>query len=184
MKARTVLLRALGLGAGLAVLLAGATSGERAPWLLWNASGSVPYGLYLRLGRPAEVGDLVAACLPEDIACFARERGYLLSGSLCPGGATPVVKRLAARFGAWVEVAEGTISIDGTSWPGGAVRSADSQGRPMQPVETPYRVPAGQVLLLSDHPRSFDGRYFGPLAESRILAAYRSLLTWEEEVPP
>lgn len=182
MSARRVVLRALALATGAVVLLAGAAAGERAPFLLWNASGSVPLGLYLRLDRPAALGDLVAACLPEDLALFARARGYALSGSLCPGGAAPVLKRLAARVGARIELREAAVAVDGARWPSGEVRTEDSAGRPISAtVAYPYVVPGGKVLLLGDHPRSFDGRYFGPLPESRILAAYRPLLTWEEE---
>ncbi len=185
MRARAIVQRALGLAAGAIGLLAGAAAGERAPFLLWNASGSVPYGLYLRLDRPAALGDLAAACLPEDLARFARARGYALSGSLCPGGTAPVLKRLAARAGAQIALDRGEVSIDGTRWPRGEVRSEDSAGRPVPTqIVYPYLVPGGQVLLLGDHPRSFDGRYFGPLPESRILAAYWPLWTWRAEPSP
>lgn len=184
MRARKVIPRVLGLGAG-AVLLVAAASSAPASWLLWNASGSVPYGLYLRLDRPAEKGDLVAACLPKDLARYGHERGYLLAGSRCPARTAPVLKRLAARSGEWTELVEGALSIDGTRWPRGEVRTEDSASRPIPTFVTyPYVVPFGQVLLLGDHSRSFDGRYFGPIHESRILAVYRPLLTWWEEASP
>ena len=184
MSPRPVVSRALGLGLGAVLLVAAATS-PQAPWLLWNGTGSVPYGIYLRLDRPAARGDLVAACLPEDLARYGHERGYLLAGSRCPARTAPVLKRLAARSGAWIEIVEGSVSIDRASWPGSEVRTRDSAGRPIPSlVKFPYVVPVGQVLLLSEHPRSFDGRYFGPIPESQILGAYRPLLTWTKEASP
>jgi type IV secretory pathway protease TraF len=45
--------------------------------VIWNASPSVPVGLYLVTQASPHVGDLVALRLPQVIAAFAARRGYL-----------------------------------------------------------------------------------------------------------
>src|ERR1700688_4380977 len=52
-----------------------------APKLIWNASASVPIGLYaIRPARHLNVTDLVALDAPEPLAGFLAERGYLPRG--------------------------------------------------------------------------------------------------------
>ena len=61
------------------------------PRLIWNASASVPVGLYaLHPRRHPNVGDLVAVRPPEPLARFLAERHYLPLD-------TPMMKRIAAR---------------------------------------------------------------------------------------
>jgi conjugative transfer signal peptidase TraF len=137
-----------------------------APPVLLNTSSSAPEGLYLRVDRPLGVGELVVACLPEALGRFARERGYLASGR-CPGGAAPVLKRVAALGG---------DEVDLDRFP---LRTLDRTGRPIPVlVAYPFRVPAGQLLLLGEGDLSFDGRYFGPLDERAVLGAYRPGWLW------
>lgn len=172
-------LRPLLLGLVAASYLAVPFLSTGAPPLLLNTSCSVPCGLYLRRARPPRRGDLVAACLPGEVGTFARRRGYVAAGRRCPDGQAPVLKRLAATAGTRVELRQGVLALDGRPVPGCALRQADSAGRPLPALRrVPYEVPPGHVLLLADHPFSFDGRYFGPVAESQLLAAYRPLWTW------
>jgi conjugative transfer signal peptidase TraF len=166
-----LLLSALGLFL-LACLFHGA-----APPVLFNGSASAPPGLYRRVSRSFEVGDLVAACLPEELAVLARERGYVGHGA-CPGEARPVLKRVAATGGAWVRLIGDRIQIDGEPVRSSSLRTLDREGRPLPiRISYPFRVPAGGVLLLNPHPDSFDGRYFGPIERSAVLGAYRPLWT-------
>ncbi len=70
--------------AGLAISVAVCASAVLG--LRWNASGSLPPGLYLERASQPEHGDLVLVCLPEAVGRWARGRGYL-GGGRCPGGA-------------------------------------------------------------------------------------------------
>jgi conjugative transfer signal peptidase TraF len=159
-------LRALGLGTALTLYLGTACLSRNAPPVLLNTSASAPEGLYVQVDRPLGVGELVAACLPEALGRFARERGYLASGR-CPGGAAPVLKRVAALGG---------DELDLDRFP---LRTRDRTGRPIPVlVAYPYRIPAGQVLLLGEGDLSFDGRYFGPLDERAVLGVYRPGWLW------
>jgi conjugative transfer signal peptidase TraF len=151
--------RAAGLAAGLAA--AAYWSGLR-----WNASASIPPGLYRLSHRPARRGDLVLACPPEAASRLALERRYLPRGA-CPGGTQPLGKRLLAVAGDGVELSPGGIAVGGipAPVPGSRPLARDTAGRPLAAWPSGRRtLGAGQVWLFAPHPRSFDSRYFGPVA--------------------
>ena len=124
--------------------------------LRFNPTPSLPKGIYRIVpGAPAPKdfvrGELVSFCLEGEFAELALERGYLEPGS-CPSGLRPLLKRLAALPGDFV---------DPSAFP---IRVVDSQGRPMPSALLPWMsgvVPSGMALVLADHPGSFDSRYFG-----------------------
>ena len=112
-----------------------------------NLTPSLPRGLYVLCPGTPGRGDLAAFCLKGPFADLARERGYLQHGS-CPSGLRPLLKKVAG--------------LPGDAIPNDlAVRSSDSQGRPMPSVVPSGVVPPGMALMLADHPGSFDSRYFG-----------------------
>ena len=81
------------LAASLSLGLLATAQIDQAPWLIWNASESVPVGLYVgRASHPPSLGDLVAVRLPEDLTSWAVERGYI-------GVDTLLMKRVAAVAG-------------------------------------------------------------------------------------
>ena len=86
----------IGRGAILAVMAlgVGATAlpqhDDRPPWLVWNASASVPIGLYaVDTIIDVHTGDLVVVRPPEPLARFLADRGYLPRG-------VPLLKHVAA----------------------------------------------------------------------------------------
>ena len=63
---------------------------RRPPWLIWNASASVPIGLYaIHTVGAQRIGGLVVVKPPEPLASFLADRGYLPRG-------VPLVKHVAA----------------------------------------------------------------------------------------
>ena len=64
-------------------MLAGAGSLLLATMVTWfagvrvNLSGSMPIGLYRVSSAPPMRGAMVLACLPVDVAVFAKSRGYV-----------------------------------------------------------------------------------------------------------
>lgn len=113
-----------------------------------NPTPSLPKGIYrLAPDEPAK-GDLVSFCLQGEFAALAKERGYIQAGS-CENGLRPLLKRLAGLPGDYIEA--GSL----------AVRSVDSQGRPMPSALTSGVISSGMALVLTDHEGSFDSRYFG-----------------------
>src|SRR3954447_20095461 len=96
---------------------------EPLPLYIWNASTSVPIGLYrLRAAKLFRVTELVAIQPPEPLATFLDLNGYLPVG-------VPMLKRVLALPGQTVCRSGHTISIDKIDM--GEVRERDSHGRPL-----------------------------------------------------
>ena len=149
--------------AGLALAaLALAPVAARAPRLIWNASASLPIGLYrLEPTRAAAVGELVAyRPAPEWSRAFAA-RGYLPDGVplLKPVAATPpsVVCRQGLR-----------IVIDGRTV--AMALEKDRAGRPLPRWSGCITLgPEAVFLLAPDVPDALDSRYFGPVDRRDLL---------------
>ena len=93
----------------------------RMPTLVWNASESVPIGLYhVRPAGKLDITDLVVALPPEPLATFLATGGYL------PRGA-PLIKRVLALPGQTVCRSGFTIVVDGIDM--GSARTRDHGGR-------------------------------------------------------
>lgn len=84
---------AIGMMLGAAALTVAPAVMDPQPVFIWNASGSVPIGLYRVVpeDRPA-VPDLVAVMPPEPIAAFLEDGGYLPRG-------IPLLKRVVGLPG-------------------------------------------------------------------------------------
>jgi conjugative transfer signal peptidase TraF len=115
----------------------------------FNATPSLPVGVYRLSADTPGKGDYAAFCLDGEFAELARERGYLQAGS-CPSGLRPLLKIVAGLPGDFIPGDPG-------------VRSADSLGRPLPSILQEGVIPPGMALLLAEHPGSFDSRYFGPV---------------------
>lgn len=156
MRRRVLLVAAVGLAA-----LAAPPWLKPTPLVVWNASSSVPIGLW-RIVPPGPLsrGDVVLAWAPREARRLAAARGYLPAS-------VPMIKTVAALEGERVCARGAQITIGARL--AAVRRAADPQGRPLPRWQGCGRLPAGQVLLLTDPPASFDGRYFGPVERSAIL---------------
>ena len=132
-----------------------------APRLIWNASASVPVGLYAVLPTSSpQLGDLVLVEPPEDLAGYLARRGYLPRG-------VPMLKRVAALPGQTICRTRAIVRIDGKAV--AAARAEDRDGRPLPSWSGCDRLRHDQIFLLNaDAPDSLDGRYFGPLPVSAL----------------
>ena len=138
------------------------------PRLVWNASASSPRGLYRVVDRVRPTrGDIVLAKLPPAIAALAARRGYLPAG-------VPLVKRVAAGPGDRVCARGARLFIDHRL---AALRkTVDRSGRKLPAWRGCRRLGTDEILLLGEHPWSFDGRYAGPTRRDDVLA--RVVLVW------
>ena len=143
------------------------------PRLLWNASASVPVGLYaLRPAGELDVGDLVAVTPPAPLARFLAERHYLPLD-------TPLMKRVAALPGQEVCRIRRTITIDGIEL--GDALDRDRHGRDLPAWQGCRRVEDGAVFLMNWSVRdSLDGRYFGMLPAATIIGRATPIYTDED----
>ncbi|MDX8457870.1 S26 family signal peptidase [Mesorhizobium humile] len=154
--------------AGAALVVFPALSRET-PWLIWNASASVPIGLYrVEPGRKIHVGDLAAVMPPEPLADFLVERGYLPRG-------LPLLKHVLALGGETVCRQGTAIIARGKTY--GYARDRDGKGRSLPVWEGCRVLVDGEVFLMNrDAADSFDSRYFGPLPVTAIVG--RAVPLW------
>jgi conjugative transfer signal peptidase TraF len=163
--ARTLAIMLIGVSATVSPMLA-----DRSPWLVWNASASVPIGLYAihAVGAP-RVGDLVVIKPPESLASFLADRGYLPRG-------VPLVKHVAALSGQSVCRNALTVSVDSVKV--GEARERDSRDRPLPSWQDCRVIAVGEVFLMNAQSAdSLDGRYFGPLPAVSIVGRAAPLWT-------
>ena len=157
------------LGVGLAVV-----PPVDPPLLLWNASASVPVGLYaVEPPIALRVADLVVVRPPKPLAEFLADRAYLPRG-------VPLLKHILALSGQSVCRDALAVTIDGTAVV--VARERDSRGRPLPSWSGCRILHQDEVFLLN--PRSadsLDGRYFGPLPTSSVVGRAVPLWTIGEE---
>jgi len=143
------------------------------PRLIWNASASVPIGLYAV--RPAgipQIDELVIVRPPIALAKFMDQRRYLPIG-------VPMLKRVAALPGQIVCRAGRVITVDGTDL--GEAVDHDRRGRPLPVWQGCQRVGVGEVFLMNWRSEdSLDSRYFGLLAATTIIGRADPLWIPEE----
>ncbi len=164
---KTLLAMAAGAGAIVFTALA-----QHPPRLIWNASASVPIGLYsVQPVARARVSDLVVVRPPEALSWFLAEGGYLPRG-------VPLLKRIAALSGQHVCRRGVTVTVDDV--PLGDALRRDRRGRPLPVWQGCTTLAADQVFLLNlGRPDSLDGRYFGPIVGDSIIG--RASPIWTEE---
>jgi type IV secretory pathway protease TraF len=130
------------------------------PHYIWNASNSVPIGLYrVQPVNRLNVTDLVAVQPPDLLAAFLDLNGYLPIG-------VPMLKRVLALPGQTVCRNGLTIAVDGINvgevWHG-CRTIADSD-----------------VFVMNwQFADSLDGRYFGPLPASAVIG--KAIPVWTDE---
>jgi conjugative transfer signal peptidase TraF len=156
---------------GAATVLLSTIAAKPVPRYLWNASGSVPIGLYrLQPTGRLTVTQLVAVQPPGPLATFLADRRYLPHG-------IPLLKRVLALPGQTVCRDQLAITVDKIEM--GAAREHDSRGRPL-PIW--QGIADGEVFLMNWRSAdSFDGRYFGALPTSAIIGTAEPLWTGEEK---
>ena len=144
-----------------------------APKLLWNASASVPIGLYaVRRALPLYVGELVVVSPPEPLAQFFAARRYLPLG-------VPLVKHVLALPGQTVCRTGRAITVDGITV--GEALEHDRFGRALPEWRGCRALASGEVFLMNTAPPdSLDGRYFGPLPLTTIVGRADPIWAREE----
>jgi len=141
------------------------------PKLIWNASASVPIGLYaVQSADKLVVADLVAVTAPETLAGYLAERSYLPRR-------VPLMKRVAAIAGQTVCRSGATITVDGIALAQALDR--DHLGRDLPVWKGCQTIADGEVFLMNwQSADSLDSRYFGPLPTNSIIG--RAVPVWTD----
>ena len=144
-----------------------------APRLIWNASASVPIGLYAV--RPVDalyLSELVVVDPPKPLAGFLAARGYLPKG-------VPLLKHVLALPGQTICRSSSAITVDGVAV--GFALDHDHLSRPLPVWQGCGVLAAHEVFLMNQQSEaSLDGRYFGPLPASAIVGRADPLWTKQE----
>ncbi|MBE7156877.1 MAG: conjugative transfer signal peptidase TraF [Rhodospirillales bacterium] len=133
-----------------------------------NDTPSLPEGFYQKTSRPVGKGSFVLLCLPPgELSARPYARGLLL-------------KQIVAVPGDRVCIDAAGVTVNGQPLVNSAQLAVDRDGAPLPRLAlTDYTVRENEVLAMSTYnPRSFDGRYFGPLQRGSILAVVEPRLTW------
>lgn len=147
---------------GLVALLTATAWGSKRHALVWNASASVPIGLYLIVPRPLHIGDYVLIRLSGPPQALAERRSYI-------GPNTPLLKRVAAMEGdrvcrrgpvTWIAGQQFVIAL-----------AFDREGRRLPVWQGCRQLQRGQLFVLGTHAESFDSRYFGHIDGAQIVGA-------------
>lgn len=158
---------------GLTILL-----GLAQCFIVINTSPSFPEGVYLKTYKVPQTDDLVLVCPPQgEVFRSVRKRGWLAPG-LCESGTEMIIKRIVAGGGDQIEISAEAVSVNDQALPQSR-RIFDLPG--MIPVPTRCVLKTGEVLLMSPHPRSFDGRYFGVLEIGCVKTTLTTLFLWSED---
>ena len=140
------------------------------PVFVWNASASAPIGLYRIERRAPRLGDLALVEPEERLETFIVERGYLPED-------VPLLKRVAALSGSEVCRDAESIFIDGNHV--AEAHRSDSAGRVMPVWRGCFTLSDEEILLLSLHPNSLDGRYFGATKIDQVIGI--AIPVWTSE---
>jgi conjugative transfer signal peptidase TraF len=132
----------------------------RTPWLVWNASPSVPVGLYRIDPGPVRRADLVLVRLPPVVAELAARRNYLPKSAYLIKFVVAVARDQVCRLG-------DRIFVGGV--PAARALARDSLGRPMPSWQGCRQLASGDLFLLTDDQQSFDSRYFGVVSARDVV---------------
>jgi conjugative transfer signal peptidase TraF len=159
MNARQKILGAMLFGVSL---IAFSSAAHPMPRLLWNASASVPIGLYaIHPAGRLMAGKLLVVKPPAALAQFMAARRYLALG-------VPLIKHVAALPGQIICRSGRVITVNGIAEAEALDR--DTRGRELPVWQGCHTVQSDEVFLMNvGVPDSFDGRYFGPVPDSTII---------------
>lgn len=162
------ILTALAAVAALVYTIGGAT-----PRYIWNASNSVPIGLYrVAPAGKLSVTELVAVQPPDPLAAFLDLNDYLPYG-------VPMLKRIVALPGQVVCRTGLIITVDNLEM--GQARARDHRNRPLPAWQGCRIIGEGDVFVMNwQSEDSLDSRYFGSLPASAVIGRVVPVWTHEE----
>lgn len=141
------------------------------PILIWNASSSVPIGLYVVERRLPGLNETAVLRLPKWVSDVAAQRHYLPATAVLLKPVVATERDIVCRFGFHVYV-NGRMRAK-------ALRH-DKLVRTLPSWKGCLRLGKGQFFVLSNRKGSFDSRYFGMVDQRQILGTGRLILSLDE----
>ncbi|MGE0753369.1 MAG: S26 family signal peptidase [Variibacter sp.] len=150
----------LTIGTAVIALIALTLPKQSVPKLYWNATPSVPIGLYVLSSRIPAKGDLAIISLPEATAALVDARGYMPARFR-------LIKPVVAGSGDTVCRYGLVVSIGGR--PLALADGLDLRQRPLPQWEGCHRLTHSELFVISSVRGSFDSRYFGRIHVRHVL---------------
>ena len=143
-----------------------------------NVTRSIPLGFYRTTNEAVRTGAYVMFCPPQraDFA-LAVKRRYIEPGD-CPGGSSPMMKRILAAKNDRVQIGTNGVFINGVPVPNSKPRPYDGAKRVLPHFVGSGRIAPGDVIVMGESKVSFDSRYFGPIPRKQISTVIRPIVTW------
>jgi type IV secretory pathway protease TraF len=132
------------------------------PFVIWNASQSVPVGWYLVSKRQPNLGEIAVIRPLKWIEIYAASRGYLPLQTPLLKPVRTIKSSIVCRFGRYVFI-DGKLVA--------RTKNLDTSHR-MLPVWKGCRtLKFDEIFVLGQHRDSFDSRYFGPINRTQAVRA-------------
>ena len=133
-----------------------------------NDTPSLPEGFYQKKARAVEKGSFVLFRLPAgelSARPYAREN---------------LIKQVVAVAGDKISIKTAGVRVNGGLLANSRPLPSDRDGLPLPSLNLEdYTLGADEILTMSTYnPRSFDGRYFGPVRRGDVLSVVEPLFTW------
>lgn len=138
------------------------------PIVLWNASPSVPIGLYVIERRSPGYGEVAVLKPPEWASTIADQRRYLPTTAL-------LLKPVAAGGGDIVCRFGGHVFVNGELR--AKALALDKMKRPLPSWRGCSKLSSGQIFVLSKRKGSFDSRYFRIVEKRQVLGTGRLIFS-------
>ena len=137
------------------------------PLLIWNASNSVPVGLYAVERRVPKVGEIAVLKLPEWASIITGQRRYLPQDAWLLKPVTASGGDIVCRFGLFVFINGKIVAT---------ALKHDKSGRDLPVWKGCKTLRATEIFVLSKHRDSFDGRYFGSVNFDLVIGTAKPLI--------
>lgn len=142
-----------------ATLLVALLALKPVPILIWNASHSVPVGLYFVDRRQPAMGEIAVIAPPDWVRLYAESRGYLPSDAWLLKPVFATSGSIFCRLGAHV-------FVDGMHV--ARTKKRDNQKRILPVWKGCRTLKSREIFVLAKPKNSFDSRYFGPVNRDQV----------------
>jgi type IV secretory pathway protease TraF len=141
------------------------------PYLIWNASKSVPIGWYIVEHRQPKLHEIAVVKLEDWPELYASSRGYLPINVWLLKPVATLSPALVCRYGRYVFI-DGKLVA--------RARVFDHQYRILPHWNGCYSLKSDELFLIARPKDSFDSRYFGPVKMGQVAGmAHRIHLPFE-----
>ena len=143
-----------------ATLLVASIAFKPSPILIWNASDSVPIGLYFVSNRQPNIGQIAVIEPPDWVGFYAASRGYLPANVWLLKPVFAVRGSIICRHGSF-------IFVDGKLVARAKIFDRDNQLLPVWKGCRALKI--DELFVLAKPKLSFDSRYFGPINRKAVI---------------